>query len=84
MRLALYTVPVLAAAIAGFIYFARTPETQAQSGSVQVAGSETMRSVVTACAEDFMTRNPDADVIVKGGGSGTGLRHFCMVWPTSR
>jgi phosphate transport system substrate-binding protein len=28
---------------------------------------------VTACAEDFMTHNPQADVIVKGGGSGDGV-----------
>jgi phosphate transport system substrate-binding protein len=43
------------------------------SGSVQVSGSETMRPVVTACAADFMIRNPKADVIVKGGGSGDGI-----------
>jgi phosphate transport system substrate-binding protein len=44
-----------------------------ESGSVQVLGSESMRPAVTACAEDFMTRNPDADIIVKGGGSGDGV-----------
>jgi phosphate transport system substrate-binding protein len=38
-----------------------------------VLGSESMRAAVTACAEDFMTRNPDADIIVKGGGSGDGV-----------
>jgi phosphate transport system substrate-binding protein len=43
------------------------------SGSVQVAGSESMRPVVTACAEDFMSRNPQADIIVRGGGSGDGI-----------
>src|SRR5262245_10404851 len=32
-----------------------------------------MRPVVTACAEDFMTRTPQADVIVRGGGSGDGV-----------
>ena len=42
-------------------------------GSVQVVGSESMHPSVTACAEDFMTRNPQADVIVKGGGSGDGV-----------
>lgn len=40
---------------------------------MQIAGSETMRPVVTACAEEFMTRNPHADIIVKGGGSGDGV-----------
>ncbi len=46
---------------------------QLQSGSVQVAGSETMRAVMTACAEDFMTRHPQSDIVVKGGGSGDGI-----------
>ena len=32
-----------------------------------------MRPVVTACAELFMARNPKADVIVRGGGSGDGI-----------
>ena len=45
----------------------------AATGSVQVAGSESMRPVVTACAESFMARNPKADVIVRGGGSGDGI-----------
>ena len=57
-----------------YLYFAQPhDETASQSGSVQVLGSESMRPAVTACAEDFMTRNPDADVIVKGGGSGDGV-----------
>jgi phosphate transport system substrate-binding protein len=47
-------------------------QTAATTGSVQVTGSETMRPLVAACAEEFMTRNPRADVIVKGGGSGDG------------
>ena len=57
-----------------YLYFAQPRDDAAsQSGSVQVLGSESMRPAVTACAEDFMTRNPDADVIVKGGGSGDGV-----------
>ena len=74
LRFALYAVPVLIAAAAGMLYFggaSRGPVSHA--GSVQVAGSETMRPVVTACAEDFMTRNPQADIIVRGGGSGDGV-----------
>jgi len=74
VRLAAYMAPIALAALAGFFYFGDgagngTP----QSGSVQVVGSETMRPVVTACAEDFMTRNPRADIVVKGGGSGDGI-----------
>jgi phosphate transport system substrate-binding protein len=57
-----------------YLYFAQPRDDAAlQSGSVQVLGSESMRPAVTACAEDFMTRNPDADVIVRGGGSGDGV-----------
>jgi phosphate transport system substrate-binding protein len=73
-RLGLYAAPVGLALLAGAHYFGEQVETVAsQAGSVQVAGSETMRPVVTTCAEDFMTRNPQADVIVKGGGSGDGI-----------
>jgi phosphate transport system substrate-binding protein len=57
-----------------YLYFAQPHDDGASpSGSVQVLGSESMRAAVTACAEDFMTRNPDADIIVKGGGSGDGV-----------
>ena len=43
------------------------------TGSVQVTGSESMRLVVAACAEEFMAKNPKADIVVKGGGSGDGV-----------
>jgi phosphate transport system substrate-binding protein len=70
----LYAAPVIAAALAAAFYFTtnRADLTQ-QSGSVQVVGSETMRPVMAACAEEFMSRHPQADVIVKGGGSGDGI-----------
>jgi phosphate transport system substrate-binding protein len=62
------------AALAGCTYVSGKAEDSAlHAGSVQIVGSETMRPVVAACAEDFMTRNPEADVIVKGGGSGDGI-----------
>jgi ABC-type phosphate transport system substrate-binding protein len=44
-----------------------------QTGSVQLKGSETLRPLLTMCAEDFMTRRPHIDVMVQGGGSGTGI-----------
>jgi phosphate transport system substrate-binding protein len=73
-RLALYAAPVLLAAAGAILYFGGAAQNAASlSGSVQVVGSETMRPAVTACAEDFMTRNPQADVIVRGGGSGDGM-----------
>jgi phosphate transport system substrate-binding protein len=73
-RAALYSLPILLAGVGAFLYFSGIAENSASpSGSVQVMGSESMRPAVTACAEDFMTRNPQADVIVKGGGSGDGV-----------
>jgi ABC-type amino acid transport substrate-binding protein len=35
-------------------------QTQLQAGSVQLKGSETLRPLLTMCAEDFMTRHPHA------------------------
>jgi phosphate transport system substrate-binding protein len=65
---------VILAGAGAYLYFDFS-EANAGSpvGSVQVVGSESMRPSVTACAEDFMTRNPQADVIVRGGGSGDGV-----------
>jgi phosphate transport system substrate-binding protein len=65
---------VILAGAGAYLYFgARAENLGASVGSVQVVGSESMHPSVTACAEDFMTRNPQADVIVKGGGSGDGV-----------
>lgn len=73
-RLAFYAMAFGFAVLAGSQYFGNGSEKIAsQSGSVQVAGSETMRPVLTSCAAEFMTRNPEADIIVKGGGSGDGV-----------
>jgi phosphate transport system substrate-binding protein len=74
VRSAFYTTPVLLVAIVGLLYLGSgTQSSNLQTGSVQVVGSETMRPVVTACAEEFMARNPQADIVVKGGGSGDGI-----------
>jgi phosphate transport system substrate-binding protein len=71
---ALYGVPALLICVSVFLYAGRGAQTSPSfSGAVQVVGSESMRPIVTAIAEDFMTRNPLADVIVKGGGSGDGI-----------
>ena len=60
--------------LAAFFYFGFGAENAAApSGSVQVAGSESMRPAVAACAEDFMVRNPRTDIVIKGGGSGDGI-----------
>src|SRR5262249_37825461 len=65
---------VILAGAGAYLYFGASAENLgALVGSVQVVGSESMHPSVTACAEDFMTRNPQADVIVRGGGSGDGV-----------
>ncbi|MDQ8726621.1 phosphate ABC transporter substrate-binding protein [Bradyrhizobium sp. LHD-71] len=71
--IALAAFVVLAAVAALFFFLRERQAATGATGSVQVAGSETMRPVVSACAEEFMSRNPKADVIVKGGGSGDGV-----------
>ncbi|MBN8190963.1 phosphate ABC transporter substrate-binding protein [Bacillus sp. NTK074B] len=46
---------------------------QTASGSIVVSGSSAMQPLVAAAAEEFMAENPDADIQVNAGGSGTGL-----------
>lgn len=73
-RLSLLTTPVALALLAVLFYFGGDRKVAEKAlSSVQVAGSETMRSVVGACAEEFMSRNPHADIIIRGGGSGDGM-----------
>ena len=75
-RVATYGILILVslAGLAALVHFGGgSGRIAAVTGSVQVAGSELMRPVVTACAELFMARNPKADVIVRGGGSGDGI-----------
>jgi phosphate transport system substrate-binding protein len=65
---------VILAGAGAYLYFGAGGESSASPvGSIQVVGSESMHPSVTACAEDFMTRYPQADVIVRGGGSGDGV-----------
>lgn len=44
------------------------------SGSATASGSSALLPLAQAAAEEFMTINPDASIIVNGGGSGTGLK----------
>jgi phosphate transport system substrate-binding protein len=43
------------------------------SGSINVAGSDTMVNLAQAWSEAFMTANPGVNIAVKGGGSGNGI-----------
>jgi len=46
---------------------------EALSGTLTVSGSSAMQPLVAAAAEEFMAENPEADIQVNAGGSGTGL-----------
>lgn len=72
-QIAAFSLPAAILVILGAWYFNRPSPPAALHGSLLIVGSETMRPVVTACAEAFMTRHPAADVIVRGGGSGDGV-----------
>ncbi len=53
-----------------------TPKTETKkelSGSLSVSGSSAMQPLVAAAAEQFMAANPNVDIQVQAGGSGTGL-----------
>ncbi|WP_223590038.1 phosphate ABC transporter substrate-binding protein [Neobacillus bataviensis] len=52
---------------------AKTEEKKELSGSLVVSGSSAMQPLVAAAAEEFMAKNPNVDIQVNAGGSGTGL-----------
>ncbi|MDC3415530.1 phosphate ABC transporter substrate-binding protein PstS family protein [Aquibacillus salsiterrae] len=43
------------------------------NNTVLISGSSAMQPLVAGAAEEFMAQNPDADIQVNAGGSGTGL-----------
>ena len=50
-----------------------TPTPTALTGSLTIAGSDTMVNMAQAWSDAFTTENGDVTVAVKGGGSGTGI-----------
>jgi phosphate transport system substrate-binding protein len=50
-----------------------TPAKKELSGSLTIAGSDTMINLAQAWSEQFMKDNPGVSIAVKGGGSGTGI-----------
>jgi phosphate transport system substrate-binding protein len=50
-----------------------TPTSSALTGSLTVAGSDTMVNMAQAWSDAFTTDNGDVTIAVKGGGSGTGI-----------
>ena len=61
---------VLGVIFCGFILDG--PGTQAQ-GMIQIKGSDSEVNLVQRLAEVFMQKNPDVNIAVTGGGSGTGI-----------
>jgi phosphate transport system substrate-binding protein len=51
----------------------KTEEKKELSGSLSISGSSAMQPLVAAAAEEFMAANPNVDIQVQAGGSGTGL-----------
>jgi phosphate transport system substrate-binding protein len=50
-----------------------TPAKTELSGTLTIAGSDTLVNVAQAWAKAFMAENPNVQIAVKGGGSGTGI-----------
>jgi phosphate transport system substrate-binding protein len=50
-----------------------TPAKAELSGTLTIAGSDTLVNVAQAWAKAFMAENPNVQISVKGGGSGTGI-----------
>lgn len=47
--------------------------TNVKTGTITIAGSTALQPLADAASKNFKTANPDANITVQGGGSGTGL-----------
>jgi phosphate transport system substrate-binding protein len=56
-----------------FIVLLATSVRAAENKMIMIKGSDTMVHLVTNWAEAFMKQNPNSEVAVTGGGSGTGI-----------
>lgn len=58
--------------ISGLIVFCLIGQAMAQK-MIQIKGSDSEVNLVQKLAEEFMKKNPDVNIAVTGGGSGTGI-----------
>jgi len=76
------------AALTVAVTLASTVGVVAAKGTLKIAGSTTVLPISQMWAEAFMGKNPDASIMVSGGGSGTGLSGLlngtCQVANASR
>ena len=63
---------ILICALALFI-FGATQVVYAEDNRLVIQGSTTVLPIAQKCAEVFLQKNPEADIAVRGGGSGTGI-----------
>ena len=85
MRIKYIIISILFVAAAGFVLSGCTTETKTNTnttanigtgdvtGNLDIKGSDTLLQLVSSMAEAFTDINPDAEVTVTGGGSGTGI-----------
>lgn len=64
---------ILVAAVLFITGCSRNDGTDAEKTSITVKGSDTMVHLASTWAEVFMDENPDIEISVTGGGSGTGI-----------
>lgn len=53
--------------------FGTTQAVYAEGNRLVIQGSTTVLPIAQKCAEVFLQKNPEADITVRGGGSGTGI-----------
>jgi phosphate transport system substrate-binding protein len=71
-----YATAAIAAVVLAGVWVVEGCKSEGQGGAKQavtVKGSDTMVHLASAWAEAFMKKNPQAEVAVTGGGSGTGI-----------
>lgn len=71
LRLAACTV-----AAVGLVAFTGAHQAAAQKKTLVIKGSDTLVNLSQAWAEAYMKKNPDAQISVTGGGTGTGISAF--------